>query len=171
MMPTGFPVHFPTAPSVLPPVRMAQPGQSEQQSPGWSPARRAQPMMAQQLNRPVRSSLAGPQVGQTTAELVARGSDITFSILTGLAAAVSGVGLIFAFGKGEEAARRPALTPARPGERPVVAPPTSGKTSKPHWYWIGGAVALLGVANIWASINRAAALQVPAPQTTTTASS
>ena len=104
-------------------------------------------------------------MGQTEAALWARGSDIAFSILTGLAAIVSGLGLIIEFGKGEPV-RRGAVAPVIPGQPPRPAA-VSGKPAQPVWYVVGGAVALLGVANIWSSINRAAALQPTVPIATT----
>ena len=156
----GFPVQFPTTPGTLPAVQMAQPA-----SQGWSPARRAKPMMAQRMTRPVGSTMAGRRMGQSEAELWARGSDITFSILTGLAAIVSGLGLVIEFGKGESG-RASSATPAeraeaiRTGRAPRV--PGGGRTSsKPVWFLLGGGVALLGIANIWSSINRASAIQPP----------
>ena len=178
MIPTGIPVQGPTTPPALPQVTLvqlgqvqpgqAQPGQTQPgqtqpgqtrmvqgNTPGWTPARRIQPMMGQNMTRPVRSAMSGVRVGQGEAQLWARGSDIAFSILTGLAAIVSGIGVIINFGKGE-ASRRGMVSPM-PGAPP--RPAMVGRPSRPVWYVIGGAVALLGVANIWSSINRAAALQ------------
>ncbi len=163
MIAMGIPVQGPTTPPALPQVTLVQPGQAQTgqtrmqgHNPGWTPARRIQPMMAQRITRPVYATMSGKRVGQTEAALWARGSDIAFSILTGLAAIISGIGLIIEFGKGEPA-RRGVVMPTQPGQlpRPMVA----GKPARPVWYAIGGAVALLGVANIWASINRAAVLQ------------
>ncbi len=166
MRQTGFPVQFPTPAQAMPAVRMAQPAIQ-----GWSPARRAQPMVAQRLSRSVGPVMSG-KMGQTEAMLWARGSDIAFSILTGLAAIVSGLGLVIEFGKGEPGRR--GVAPAVPGRPGVVPRPTGvvgAKAAQPVWYVIGGAVALMGVANIWSSINRAAALQIPGQTTASTRAS
>lgn len=162
MMATGIPVQPPTAPPSLPEVRLAQPGQTavpQGHGTGWTPARRAAPMMAQRVAQPARSTLSGKRVGQGEAQLWARGSDITFSILTGLAAVVSGLGLIIEFGKGEPARRGATVAPTPTGVPRPVPVAVTGRPARPIWYVIGGAVSLLGIANIWASINRAAALQ------------
>ncbi len=156
----GFPVQFPTTVGEMPAVKMAQLNR------GWAPARRESPMMARRMTRPVGSNMSG-RIWQTEAILWARGSDIAFSILTGLAAIVSGLGLVMEFGKGEKATR--AAAPERPGMIP--RPGIPGKPAQPVWYVLGGAVALLGVANIWSSINRASALQIPAQANSTTATS
>jgi len=90
-------------------------------------------------------------LGQGEAQLVARGSDIAFSILAGVAAIVSGIAVMVQFGKGETATyttREGRMAPGRPG-----------KGAKPAWYVVGGIVSLLGLANIWSSINRASAIQ------------
>ncbi len=160
MRQTGFPVQFPTTAGEMPAVKMAQLNR------GWAPARREAPMMARRMTRPVGSNMSG-RIGQTEAMLWARGSDIAFSILTGLAAIVSGLGLIMELGKGERAIR--AVAPERPGMAPT--PGTPARPSDPKWYWIGGAVAVMGVANIWSSINRAAALQIPTQANSTTSAS
>ena len=158
----GFPVQFPTAVGEMPAVKLAQQNRS------WAPARRENPMMARRMTRPVGSNMSG-KLGQTEAMLWARGSDITFSILTGLAAIVSGLTLIMELGKGEKARR--AAVPERAGMAP--RPGIPGRPSEPTWYWIGGVVTVMGIANIWSSISRAAALQAPvqANSTTTTPSS
>jgi len=127
----------------MPQVRLAQP---------WAPARRQQPL-AVRATRPVVPTLGGSRVGQTTAQLWARGSDISFSILTGVAAIVSGIALVVNFGKGD-----PAIPPRIvPGMPPV--PGRSATSGKPMWYVIGGLISVLGAANIWSSINRASAIQ------------
>ncbi len=161
MRQTGFPVQFPTPAREMPAVRMAQPANQ-----GWVPARRAQPMVAQHMSRSVGPTMSG-EMGQTEAMLWARGSDIAFSILTGLAAIVSGLGLVVEFGKGEPG-RRAAALPIRPGVTPRPAVSVAGKPAQPVWYVIGGVVALLGVANIWSSINRAAALNIPSQPSAST---
>ncbi len=152
MKQTGFPVQMPTTAGAMPEVRLAQPGNQR-----WTPARRAQPMVAQRMSRPVGSTMSG-KMGQTEAAIWARGSDITFSILTGLAAVVSGVAIILELGK------------ATPGTRTTIAPRpgmpartvvSGGEKAKVGWYVTGGAVALIGIINIFASITRAASLQIP----------
>ncbi len=161
----GFPVQFPTAVGEMPAVKLAQQNRS------WAPARRENPMMARRMTRPVGSNMSG-KLGQTEAMLWARGSDIAFSILTGLAAIVSGLGLVVEFGKGEPGRRGAApVGPIRPGMVPRAPTGIAGKPAQPVWYVIGGVVALLGVANIWSSINRAAALQIPMQANSTTATS
>jgi hypothetical protein len=155
---TGFPVQFPAAPQ-MPQARMAQPA--------WAPARRAQqPMMAVRMSRPVSSTMGGHQVGQSAAQLWARGSDITFSILTGVAAVVSGVALIMNFGKGQVGTPTRTI-PGAPGQPMQVVPGQAAQQGKQLWYFVGGAISLIGLANIWSSINRAAALQ---PQAAASAS-
>ncbi len=147
---TGFPVQFPQAP-VMPQVRLSQ-GNG-----GWAPAQRQHP--ARRL-RPAGPTNMAP-LGQGEAELVARGSDIAFSILAGVAAIVSGVAVMVTFGKGDTGA-----APRDP--RAQFAPRAGARGSKPVWYVVGGIVSLLGAANIWSSINRAAALHptvVMAPPT------
>ncbi len=152
MRQTGFPVQFPTQAGSMPPVRLAQPT-----SQGWTPARRAQPMMAQRLSRPVGPVMSG-KMGQTEAAIWARGSDITFSILTGLAAVVSGVAIILELGKATIGYR--VTKSARPGvpSRTVVS---RGENAKVGWYVTGCVVALIGIVNILSSITRAASLQIP----------
>jgi hypothetical protein len=102
------------------------------------------------------------KVGQTAAELWARGSDITFSILTGVAAVVSGLSLAMSFGKAQPGVPG-RMVPAAPGQAPQVIPGTPQQPSRPIWYVVGGVISAIGVANIWSSINRASALQqIPA---------
>lgn len=137
----GFPVQFPTA-SAMPQVRLAQPG--------WTPAPRQQPT-TRLLPRPTSSAHMAP-LGQGEAQLVARGADITFSILAGVAAIVSGVAVMVQFGKGEAGTG----TMVREGR---MTPGRAAKGAKPAWYVVGGIVSLLGLANIWSSINRASAIQ------------
>jgi hypothetical protein len=100
-------------------------------------------------------------LGQGEAALVARGSDIAFSILAGVAAVVSGIAIIVNFGKGEIA------EPQRFERGRPVGTGRAGAGAKPTWYVVGGIVSLLGVANIWSSINRASSIQpqavAPAP--------
>ncbi len=154
MRQTGFPVQMPTQVGSMPPVRLAQPA-----SQGWSPARRTQPMMAQRTTRPSGPVTSG-KMGQTEAAIWARGSDITFSILTGLAAMVGGIGIILERGRAVASVSTPAppRAPGAPPRPPVVRP---GKKASTGWYVAGVGIALLGAINIFASISRAASLQIP----------
>lgn len=151
---TGFPVQFPMTPS-LPQARMAQ---------AWTPARRQQPM-AVRMSRPVSSTLGAHKLGQSTAQLWARGSDISFSILTGVAAIVSGLALVINFGKGEAGLPARPQPSAIPGQPMTMVPGRQSSQSKPVWYVVGGVIAFLGAANIWSSINRASSLQIQTAQT------
>lgn len=117
---------------------------------GFSPMRRSGFAV---LPNPARSGPrqdAARRIGQAPeAAALARGADITFSVLTSGAAVVSGITLMTLVGMS-----------ARDGGEGYLRA-VGGRQGKTAWAWIGGIIAILGAANAFVSLSRAAATQAP----------
>jgi hypothetical protein len=134
---TLFPTRFQQQP-----VRLASPM-------GWVPARRALP-----------SEIGSRQLGQQNPDIsaIAKGADITLSVLTGGAAMVSGIALMTLVGA-------PSKTDADAKREGYYVP--GGKPASRTWNWVGGIIAVVGLINIFSSLSRASGTSITQAVTAT----
>ncbi len=126
---TLFPAHFPQQQ-----VRLAGQG-------GWAPARRPLPSEAGAASR---------RLGQSAeASAIAKGADITFSVLASAAAVTSGIALMTLVG-----------APSGGSPEGFLRAP-GGRPARNTWSWVGGIIAIVGLLNAFVSLSRASATTQP----------